>query len=115
MSNMPSLSPRYKQGAADDWHSYKPMYFMAIYNDSATKMEHVVVIIIAPSGMCHGDLVKCHLQVEEDGKKLIISSQWPAYSMDMEVFHCNWRTSLPKTLTYAIFGSTPRPCQMSWL
>ena len=50
------------QGSADDWHSFKPMYFMATCKDSATKTEHVIVIIIAPSGMCHDDLLKCYLQ-----------------------------------------------------
>ena len=83
--------------------------------DSATKTEHV---IIAPSGMCNDDLLKCHLQVKKDGKKLIFSSQWPAYSMDMEALHCkleNKLASLPKTLMYTIFGSASRPCQMSWL
>ena len=46
--------------------------------------------------MCHGDLLKCHLQVEEDGNKLIFSSQWPAYSMDMEVLHHKLENKLGK-------------------
>ena len=64
VSKMPSLSPRNKVLQMSDWHSFKPMYFMVTYKDSATKTEHVVVII-ALSGMCHGNLLKCHLQVEE--------------------------------------------------
>ena len=87
------------QGSADDWHSFKPMYFMATYKDSATKTEHVIIIIIiiAPSGMCHDDLLKCHLQVKEDGKKLIFSSQWPAYSMNMEALHHKLENKLGKS------------------
>ena len=91
-----ALTVTKKQGAADDWHSFKPMCFMATYKDLATKTEHVVVVIIVPSGMCHGNLLKCHLQVEEDGKKLIFSSQWPAYSMEMEVLHCKLESKLGK-------------------
>ena len=45
---------------------------------------------------CHGNLLKCHLQVEEDGKKLIFSSQWPAYSMDMELLHHKLENKLGK-------------------
>ena len=101
MAKMPhvedALTIDKNQGSADDWHSFKPMYFMATYKDSATKTEHVIVIIIAPSGMCHDDLLKCHLQVKEDGKKLIFSSQWPAYSMNMEALHCKLENKLGKS------------------
>ena len=85
------------QGSADDWRSFKPMYFMATYKDSATKTEHVIVVIIAPSEVCHDDLLKCHLQVKEDGKKLIFSSQWPAYSMNMEALHRKLENKLGKS------------------
>ena len=80
MAKMPrvkdALTVDKNQGSADDWRSFKPMYFMATYKDSATKTEHVIIVIIAPFGMYHDDLLKCHLQVKEDGKKLIFSSQW---------------------------------------
>ena len=85
------------QGSADDWRSFKPMYFMATYKDSATKTEHVIIVIIVPSGVCHDDLLKCHLQVKQDGKKLIFSSQGLAYSMDMEALHHELENKLGKS------------------
>ena len=36
-------------------------------------------------------------QVKEDGKKLIFSSQWPAYSMNMEALHRKLENKLGKS------------------
>ena len=52
-----ALTVTKKQVAAADWHSFKPMYFVVTYKDSATMMEHVVVVIIAPLCVFHGDLL----------------------------------------------------------
>lgn len=71
----------------DDYHLFKPMHFKATYKDSATKTQHVVIVIVAPSGVCSQDLSKCHLSVDEAGKALILESQWPSLSMNMDKLH----------------------------
>ena len=97
MSKMPSPLTRIKALQMSGTPSSPCISWQCTYKDSATKIEHVIVVIIAPSGVCHDDLLKCHLQVKEDGKKLIFSSQWPDYSMDMEALHHKLENKLGKS------------------
>jgi hypothetical protein len=74
-------------GEGESWQSFKPMYFLATYKDTATKTPHVIVLIVAPSGVCPEDASKVRVWLEEDGRVMDFMSQWPQPAMDMDPLH----------------------------